>query len=132
MDRIELSQQKRAQGYNCAQAVLCAFADDIGVSEDVLFRLIEAFGGGMGGTQGVCGAVSAAVALAGFAKSAGINALPASNKAQSYRTAAAMMHRFDAENGSVLCAQIKSECKVSCDECVASAVKIVEDTLFPR
>ena len=68
MDRIELSQQKRAQGYNCAQAVLCAFADDIGVSEDVLFRLIEAFGGGMGGTQGVCGAVSAAVALAGFAK----------------------------------------------------------------
>ena len=32
------------KGYNCAQAVACAYADDLGIDEELLFRLTEGFG----------------------------------------------------------------------------------------
>ena len=65
MDRVTRAVENHKKGYNCAQAVLCAFSDITDLTEDQLFRLSEAFGGGMGGTKGVCGAVSAMVFLAG-------------------------------------------------------------------
>jgi hypothetical protein len=62
------------------------FADKLGYSEDELFRFTEAFGGGMGGTQGVCGAVSAMVLVAGAIKSFGIDKLTETNKKESYNS----------------------------------------------
>ena len=49
MNRCEMSVQNHKKGCNCAQAVACVFADKLGYSEDEIFRLTEAFGGGMGG-----------------------------------------------------------------------------------
>ncbi len=46
------------QGYNCAQAVFAAFADEVGMDEQTALRLSSSFGGGMGGLREVCGAVS--------------------------------------------------------------------------
>ena len=126
MTRAEKAVKKQSEGYNCAQAVLCAFSDVVNIDENVLFRISEAFGGGMGGTQGICGAVSSMVALAGLMKSKGVDALPETAKAESYKTAAAMMAEFEAKNQSLLCARIKSEALRSCQGCVADAVEIVE------
>ena len=126
MNRADKAQKMREKGYNCAQAVLCAFADDVNISEDELFRISEAFGGGMGGTQGVCGAVSSMVAIVGLLVSRGIDALPVSNKKESYSAAAALMREFEEMNGTVICARLKSESRRSCDGCVEDAVRIVE------
>ncbi len=126
MDRVEKALEKRNNGYNCAQAVLCAFADDLGVSEDMLFRVSEAFGGGMGGTQSVCGAVSSMVALVGMLKSKGIDALPESNKLESYKIAGELMHEFEAKNGTVICSRLKAEGRRSCAGCVEDAIRIAE------
>ena len=49
------------QGFNCAQAVACTLAPAIGLDVDQTFRLMEGFGGGMGGYTETCGAVSGAV-----------------------------------------------------------------------
>ena len=49
------------QGFNCAQAVACTLAPAIGLDVDQTFRLMEGFGGGMGGYTETCGAVSSAV-----------------------------------------------------------------------
>ena len=45
-------------GYNCAQAVFAAFAEEVGMEESQAFRFSSAFGGGMGRLREVCGAVS--------------------------------------------------------------------------
>ena len=46
------------QGFNCAQAVFAAFAEETGMDEGAALRLSSSFGGGMGGLREVCGAVS--------------------------------------------------------------------------
>ena len=118
MTRAEIAVENHKKGYNCAQAVLCAFADKTGFTEDELFRLSEAFGGGMGGTQGVCGAVSAMVFLAGLKNSLGIDELPGSNKRTSYGDAAALMTEFEKMNQTIICSRLKGEGLRSCDGCI--------------
>ena len=129
MTRYEKAVENHHKGCNCAQAVLCAFSDKIGMDEDTLFRLSEAFGGGMGGTQNICGAVSGMVFVAGAVKSNGIDALPDTNKKESYAFAAKLMKEFEDEIGSVICGEIKSKCLRSCDGCIEDAVKILEENL---
>lgn len=127
MNRCKKAVENHKKGCNCAQAVACVFADKLGYSEDELFRLTEAFGGGMGGTQGVCGAVSAMVLVAGGIKSSGVNKLPETNKKESYDFAKELMERFDSEIGTIMCKEIKNNNFHSCDECIETATKILEE-----
>ena len=127
MNKWEKAVENHKKGCNCAQAVACVFADKLGYNEDDLFRITEAFGGGMGGTQGVCGAVSAMVLVAGAIKSYGIEKLPETNKKESYDFARSLMEKFREKIGTLMCAEIKSEKHFSCDECIAEAVKILEE-----
>lgn len=129
MTRYEKAVENHKKGYNCAQAVLCAFSDKLGVSEDELFRISEAFGGGMGGTQNICGAVSGMVVVAGMTNSIGIERLPETNKKESYRFAAKLMKCFEERVGSAICREIKGKCLRSCDGCIEEAVKILEENL---
>lgn len=129
MTRCEKAVEKHHKGCNCAQAVACVFAEKLGYSEDDIFRLSEAFGGGMGGTQGVCGAVSGMVMVAGAIKSHGINKLPETNKLASYNFARELMEEFEKRIGTIVCSEIKSEEAHSCDECIEVAVKILEEAL---
>ena len=55
------------EGYSCAQAVLLAFPDLTGLDEGTAARLGSSFGGGMGRMREVCGAVSGALMVLGFA-----------------------------------------------------------------
>ncbi len=129
MDRAQRAIENHKKGYNCAQAVICAFADKTDFTEDELFRLSEAFGGGMGGTQGVCGAVSAMVFLAGLEKSAGVDALPETNKKDSYSFARELMEQFENKNQSYICSRLKGENLRSCDGCIEDAVRILEENI---
>ena len=127
MNRREMAVENHKKGCNCAQAVVCVFAEKLGYNEDELFRLSEAFGGGMGGTQGVCGAVSAMVLVAGAIKSFGMDKLPETNKKESYDSARMLMEKFEAEIGTIVCKEIKNEQHFSCDECIVKAVEILEE-----
>lgn len=127
MTRCEKAVEYHKKGCNCAQAVVCVFADKIGMEEDVLFRLSEAFGGGMGGTGNVCGAASGMVFVAGALKSKGINNLPETNKKESYEFAAKLLKDFEEKVGSLICGEIKCKNLRSCDGCIEDAVKILEE-----
>ena len=48
------------QGYNCSQAVVCAFEDVTGLDRDTSARLASSFGGGLARMREVCGTVSGA------------------------------------------------------------------------
>ena len=127
MNRREKAVENHKKGCNCAQAVACVFADRLGYSEDEKFRLTEAFGGGMGGTQGVCGAVSAMVFVAGGIKSYGLKQLPETNKKESYDSARKLMESFEAKVGTIMCAEIKNRCLRTCDGCIEDAVQLLEE-----
>ena len=127
MNRREKAVENHKKGCNCAQAVACVFADRLGYSEDEIFRLTEAFGGGMGGTGGVCGAVSAMAFVAGGIKSYGLNRLPETNKKASYDFARELMERFNSKVGTIMCSEIKSKCLRSCDGCIEDAVELLEE-----
>ena len=43
-------------GYNCSQAVVAAFADLYGFTDDQAFRMSASFGGGIGRMRETCGA----------------------------------------------------------------------------
>ncbi len=130
MDRVKMALLKHEKGYNCAQAVACTFCDKTEFSEDQLFKLSEAFGGGMGGMKGVCGAVSAMVLLAGLEKSLGVDSLPSTNKLESYDFARQMIEKFESANQTILCSKLKGENLRSCNGCIEDAVRILEDELL--
>lgn len=56
------------QGYNCAQSVFLAFAEDFGFDKETALKLSSSFGGGMGRLREVCGAVTSMFAIAGLKK----------------------------------------------------------------
>ena len=128
MDRVTKAVENHHKGYNCAQAVLCAFCDETGFTEDELFRISEGFGFGMG-TMGVCGAVSAMVFLAGLKNSLGVDKVPETNKKISYAFAKELIEEFENKNKSIICSDIKGKELRSCDGCIEDAVKILEERL---
>lgn len=132
MARKEKAISLHDRGFNCAQSVACAFAEEIGVPEEVLFAACEGFGLGMGGANGTCGAVSGAVMLAGFKNSCADPAQPRT-KAATYKLAAEITGKFAEKNGSLTCRELKGldtgKVLRSCPECIMDAVEIAEKVL---
>lgn len=122
-----------SQGYNCAQAVCAVFAEKLNMDEDLLFRLSEGFGAGTGNLQGSCGALSAAVMIAGLYNSGGKDS-KVRTKGQTYRLTAKMNNEFAERVGSIYCKDIKGietgNILKSCDGCILEAVKIIKEYIF--
>ncbi len=55
-ERMKIAAQSYADGYTCSQAVFAAFLEEMALDRQAALRLMEGFGGGLGGTQEVCGA----------------------------------------------------------------------------
>lgn len=66
MSRAEQAVELQSRGYNCAQSTACVFADEVGVPKEILFKATEGFGAGAGTMEGICGALSAAIMIAGL------------------------------------------------------------------
>ena len=64
-ERIESARALRAQGYNCAQCVMAVFPEVHGLPQDVALRLSTGLGGGVGGSQNICGVLSSVALLDG-------------------------------------------------------------------
>lgn len=127
-EAIELHNKK----YNCAQAVACSFSEEVEVSEETLFKAAEGFGLGMGCMNGICGALTGAVMLAGFKNSDGNTTNP-STKAATYKLARAMMESFEQKTGGTVCKDLKGvetgTVLCSCSDCIRAGVEAVEEVL---
>ena len=58
MSRIEKAVDYFKMGYNCSQAVLLAFEDDINLPQETLLKIGASLGGGFARTRNLCGAVN--------------------------------------------------------------------------
>ena len=55
MDRKKTAVDLKRSGCNCAQAVLMAYADKLGMNTDEIMAAGSAFGAGMGCMKATCG-----------------------------------------------------------------------------
>lgn len=133
MDRVKKADELHNKGYNCAQAVACAYCDLFGADEKEVFRMMEGYGLGMGDMKCTCGAVSAMVTLAGL-KNSDENLESPKTKGSTYKIAKELTNAFREKNGSVICADIKGvetgEMLRSCKGCIEDAARIVEEKLL--
>lgn len=129
--KAQRAEELHRKGYNCAQAVACVFADELGKKEKDVFRIMEAFGFGMG-TMGTCGAVSAMAAVVGMKNSDGNMDRPFT-KRSSYKQMAELTEKFRSKNNSIICREIKGiDTGVvlrSCQGCIEDAVEFLEEYL---
>lgn len=132
MTKKELAIAYHDKGYNCAQAVICAFSEELGVSEEILFKAAEGFGLGMGCMNGTCGAVSGAVMAAGF-KNSTANFDGPKSKMDTYQLSKQILTAFEAKNGSTTCKELKGidtgTVLRSCPGCIEDAVDLVNEVL---
>lgn len=92
-------------GYNCSQAVFCAFAEDMGLDAETARRISSSFGGGMGRMREVCGACSGMFMAAGL-KYGGYDPLDNRAKAEHYKRIQELAEAFRRENGSIICREL--------------------------
>ena len=114
--RIEYAARRKKE-MNCCQAVLVAFADRLGKSEDELLRLGSGFGSGMGTMEGTCGALVGAIMVSSLLSPDG----------EARNNSRAIMSRFkELCGGATICRDLKGietgKVLCSCENCVRNAV----------
>lgn len=92
-------------GYNCAQAVVGAFADLYDVPQDMAMRMSASFGGGIGRMRLTCGAASGMFMLAGLENGCATIEEP-QKRAENYALVQELAELFKQENGSITCAEL--------------------------
>ena len=105
MDHGVLSKEMFCKGYNCAQAVVAAFHEELGMTESEAARLSSSFGGGMGRMRETCGAVSGMLLVAGLLWGYGT---PGDDEAKAahYRLVQEMAAKFRERTGSLICREL--------------------------
>ncbi len=133
--RIKKTLELQKKGYNCAQAVACAYCDLVDIDEKTALRATEAFGAGMGGRETTCGALSGAVFLAGLKSADGVVGAPKS-KLATYKLSKTIVDAFQQKNGTVICKELKEKDpetgkpRRDCAGCIMDAAAIAEIVLF--
>ena len=144
-DHASAAENLFREGYNCAQAVLCAFSDVTGMDSKTSALAASSFGGGMGRMREVCGTVSGSMIVLGMLK--GYSAPEdAAGKKELYHLVQEFARRFREKNGSIICRELLKGVPVSpgsepeertaayyqkrpCPELVRQAASILEQML---
>lgn len=144
MNRVDKAVQLFDSGFSCSQAVLVAYADIFGFDEKMALRVSGGFGGGIGGTGDICGAVSGAVMVLGL-KNSSVEADNKEQKAYNYNVINNFISLFKDQIGVIKCKEIlnydisipteKEKAKelnlfsTICPECVRLSALLLENIL---
>ena len=131
-ERIKIADELHRKGYSCSQAVAVACADMVDVPKEFLFRATEGFGAGMGTMDGVCGALTGGLLIAGLKNSSGNLDSPKS-KGATMKISRAMLTSFRDKSGAIICRELKGidtgKMLCSCPNCIKHGVEVVEENL---
>ena len=102
-ERAKLAQDFHDQGYNCAQAVACAYCDLVGLDKETAYKMSE-----------------------GADK-------PGTTKGQTYKVTKMLKEKFEQKNGAYLCRDLKGvadgNVRRSCPGCIEDACALIEEYL---
>lgn len=110
---------------NCCQAVLLAYAPELGLPHDRLLAMGACFGSGMGSMDETCGALCGAQMVQGMLRYDGRRLNPLASQLRS---------QFERRCGATRCKDLKGVGSgngplCSCEDCVRTAVEILEESL---
>lgn len=91
-------------GHNCAQSVVCAFADLYGLDNELAMRLSSSFGAGLGRQRLTCGAVSGMCMLAGL--ETGTSETDPVKRGVNYTVVKNLCNQFRELNSSIICGEL--------------------------
>lgn len=93
------------QGYNCSQALVCAFSDFTELDDSMAKKLASPFGGGMGRLREVCGGVSGMFIVLGLLE--GYDEIGNNEKkTELYAKVQQLAEEFEKRNGSYICREL--------------------------
>ena len=124
MNHIEMAKKYFEQKYHCSQAVLVAFADELGLTEEQALKLGRCFGGGMCKGE-VCGACTGALMALGL-KYGQSDIEDMESRKKTNDVTAEFLDMFQKENGSYICRELLG-CDLGTDEGKRYAI---ENNLF--
>jgi C_GCAxxG_C_C family probable redox protein len=141
-NREEKALKNFRSGYNCSQAVLAAYTEEMALNEKTVLTLASGFGGGMGRLQGTCGAVTGAYLVMGNICGRKYEDNIARKEAV-YALVQKFSARFTELNGSTDCISLlKTEIRTAeghdnakknhlfetvCEKCIKDALTIVKE-----
>lgn len=126
MDKGNIAVENFNSGLNCCQAVVLAFKDELGLSEQILKKLSIGFGGGLGRQRLTCGAVSGMCMVISAIKSNG------DDKLAIYEVIQSACKEFKDEAGSIICAELlqmqnsEESKKLACSEMCRLGAQIAQ------
>ncbi len=103
-EKSEKAKELFKQGYNCSQAVLGVFCEELGMDFETAMKVASSFGGGMGRMREVCGTVSGMFMAAGLAFASGSDSQ--AEKGEHYKRIQELAKRFKDKNGSIICREL--------------------------
>ena len=138
--------EKFLSGYNCAQAVVWPFCDEINLDSFTARNIACGFGAGIAKRQETCGAVSGGIMVLGMLLGTR-GAHDRSVTEETYAKADEFMSGFEAIHGSCNCLQLLDGYdlntnegrktiedldlrNVTCKRCVQTAVEILEEMII--
>ncbi|MGL4738502.1 MAG: C-GCAxxG-C-C family protein [Cellulosilyticaceae bacterium] len=144
MNKQEQGIAYHIEGYNCSQAVLGVFCEELGLSKDVAMKLASGFGGGIRCGQ-TCGAVTGAIMALGLREGQAHGHDQETKQAMNARTVA-FQEAFKVKYGTIVCKELldghnittpdgfavikeKGLSRSVCDNLIAQAITIVEEMI---
>ena len=144
-EKTEKAKELFKQGYNCSQAVLGVFCEELGMDFETAMKISCSFGGGMGRMREVCGTVSGMFMAAGLA----FSATEPDAKIEQYKIVQELAKRFKEKNGSIICRELLEGVETStsptpsertemyykkrpCIDLVGDSVEILEEFIAER
>lgn len=128
--KANLAIENFKKGYNCSQAIVCAYCEAFGMKEEDAFRVSEGFGGGMGGLGETCGAVTGMYMVLSLINSKGDLQNPRETKMNTFKAIQALTQEFEAKNKSTICKELKGQnggpLLRSCIGCVEDAAALLD------
>ena len=105
MTHREKAMNNFLEGYNCAQAIMVAYCEELGLDKDIAAMMACSFGGGMGRLREVCGAVSGMFLVAGIKKGYS-DPKDKEAKKKHYELVQLLAKEFKNIHGSIVCREL--------------------------
>jgi C_GCAxxG_C_C family probable redox protein len=105
MNHVERAAELFESGYNCSQAILAAYGPSFGLTEADALKVAAGFGGGMGCSGGVCGAISGAFMVIGL-KYGATEPADKTAKYKTYELVLRALRMFEEQAGSLNCREL--------------------------
>jgi len=131
MSHIEKAVDCFKEGFMCSQALLSAYAGELGMDHQTALKVSAAFGGGMGRMGEICGAVTGAFMVIGL-KYGRIEVSDARSHEKTNELVREFSDKFRSLNGSINC-RVLLGCDLNTKEGIRTFVdKKLRDTLCAK